>query len=132
MSGFKDDVLSILKANHILQKESIGLVALDGFFFPEVQELYDYLVENKYIVVSKRVKEVINFDYIVFPLGNYSTEDIIYALSNLSVGGIIVLEVSGIDWNDRYISRFGGFTANKVKFNGTYYVVIHGGMDYGD
>jgi len=129
MSGFKDDVISILRHNSILQKESVGFVMTETSTLAE--ELFQELKERKFLVTNKRTKLVLQYDYVVIPSG-YNWENFLYAFSVLSTGGVIVLEANEKVWSDKYVSLFGGFTGTKVRYEDRIYIVIHGGVDYAD
>lgn len=122
------DIISILRSNIILQRESLGYIETGAS--EEAQELVKRIKGMGFIVVSKRVKPVLLFDYVVL-LGTWNCESLLYAFGAISKGGIIVVE-AGKAWDERYVSRFGEFTATRVSYGDRYYVVIKGGMDYGN
>lgn len=128
MNGFSNDVRAILKANGLLEKEGAGLVLTDTS--RDAMDLYTELLKEGYVVANKRTKVVFNYDFIVMPIG-WNWETLLYAFSVLSVGGAVVIQANQY-MQDRYISRFGGFTATKVKYGDNYYVVIKNGLDYGN
>jgi hypothetical protein len=128
MSGFKDDVISILRQNSMLQREGVGLVLLNG---NDSVDLFDAITEMKFPVLNKRTKPFVNFDYVVIPKG-YHLENLLYAFSAVSTGGIIIVEANNAIWDEHYVSRAYNFTGTRVRYEDRFYMVIHAGVDYGD
>ena len=79
MSGFREDVISILRQNAVLQKESIGYI-VGGKYESASMELYKELKSLGHIVARGRTKPVVRYDYVVIPI-NWSIETLLYALS---------------------------------------------------
>ena len=130
MSGFKDDVISILKQNGMYHKEAIGLIKYSRLL---KSSLVDTLQKEGFPVTEKFEKFVIRFDYIVLGTEYLSIPMLLSALSHLSVGGLLVLELNSYQsYKDRYTSLFGNFSATKVKYDGRQYLVIRNGADYGN
>lgn len=128
MNGFSTDIVAILKTNGVLEREGAGLILTDTS--REANELFEALSKDKYVVANKRTKIVFNYDYVVLPLG-WNWETLLYALSVISEGGVIVVQANRY-MQDRYVSKFGGFTGTKVKYGDNYYIVIKNGLDYGN
>ena len=130
MNGFKNDVLAILDSNTILQKESMGWVVAQHTT-PDNSELYNYLQSNGFPVTNQFEKSVFFFDYIVIDRMNASLKNLLKALSLLSVGGVLVIELAEYYFEDSYFSVFGNFTITKVRYDDRKYLVFHTGVDYG-
>ena len=129
MSGYKDDIISILKHNSMYHREATGLILGQS----GGRELLEHLESKMFPVIGKYEKSIILFDYIVLNRYQVDVPSLIKAFSSVSVGGIIVLELDGeTDYGKNYYSQFGGFSANKIKYDDRYYMVIHSGVDYGD
>lgn len=128
MNGFSSDVMSILKANGVLEREGAGLIFTETD--RNANELFEILLKNQYVVTNKRTKIVFNFDYVVMPVG-WNWERLLYAFSVVSIGGIIVIPANTFV-QDRYVSRFGEFTGTRVQYGNNYYIVIKNGLDYGN
>lgn len=133
MSGFKDDVVSILRDNVMLHGEAMGWIMTN----PRVtmtKELYEYLVEQKFPVTPKSEKSVLYFDYIVIDRYTRSVNNVLRALANLSPNGLLIIEISDElpNFKDRYVSVFANFTGIRVQYQDRYYLVIRNGADYGN
>ena len=129
MSGFKDDVLSILRDNLMLHGETVGWV------LSEDVELVTELEKRKLLLIkTKFPKRVFLIDYVVLAKEYISVSFLLRAFSLLSKMGIIILDVS--NWNsklvDEYISVFGNFVGTPLNYGNRQYIVIHAGADYGN
>ena len=129
MSGFREDVISILKQNNMYHKEAIGLIKghLDDGLFETLQE-------EKFPVSKKFEKFVLYFDYIVLNNFQEDVETLLFALASVSTGGLIVLEITDSEYTyqDRYVSQFGLFSVTKVKYEDRTYLVFRNGLEYGN
>lgn len=134
MSGFKDDVISILKTNSMLHGEAIGWIFYDRIKSPKVFELLSDLQKRKLPVVSHFEKEVFRYSYIVLSNEYLTFADLFDALSSLAPQGIIIIEdwLGDLPFKDKYVVPFAKITITKVKFEDRIYMVIHEGVDYGD
>ncbi len=133
MSGFKDDVLAILRDNVMLHGEAIGFIPVSETF-KEGKELLDYLIEEKFPVTGKSDKVVTRFDYIVLSKNIAIGEMIIKSMGLLNLGGLLIIDITKWDrsfWKN-YKSVFASFTATLVKYNDRAYLVLHTGADYGN
>lgn len=129
MSGFKEDVLSILRQNNLYHRDASGLIKGRAGSV----ELLEYLQKQEFPVVGNYEKQIILFDYIVLNRYYENVHFLMKALSSVNVGGIIILELDDeTEYSNKYTSIFGKFTATKVKFGTRAYLVIHAGVDYGD
>lgn len=130
MSGFKDDVISILRDNVMLHGEAVGLVWTGN----KSDDLLAYLVGKKFPATNSFKNPPLTFDYVVIPSYMKSAYSLLKAMSLLNKNGIIIMDVS--DWNKRivteYKSRFGNFTATSLNYGDRAYLVIHEGADYGN
>jgi hypothetical protein len=129
MSGFKDDVISILKQNNMYHREATGLLRGKS----GDSDLLETLQKQGFPVTGNYEKFVIRFDYIV--LNNFFADmrELLRALEEVNVGGIIVIEIrKDENYKAQYVSMFGSFSVNKVKYEDREYLVIHAGVDYGD
>lgn len=133
MSGFKDDVISILRQNGYLQRDALGWI-VNNNNVSMANDLYEELIKHKFPVTNKAEKLVANYDYIIVDRYNRDAETILRAFASLSTGGLMVLEISDFFYKfwDKYVSTFAGFTATKVQYADRRYMVIHAGVDYGD
>ncbi len=131
MSGFKDDIISILRQNVLLHGEAIGcIIASDGNY--EARELYNEMANRKLLVSMSAREFVFFYDYVVIT-AEWGIETLLNAFSLLSENGIIIVQAPNEKiFNDRYTSLFGKFTATKLKYDRNYYMVIHSGVDYGN
>lgn len=133
MNGFKDDVISILRDNVMLHGEAIGWIMTN----PRVTmtaDLYKYMVDNKYPVTPRSEKSVLYYDYIVIDRYTRSVTNLLRAFANVSENGLIVIEISDElpNFSDRYVSKYGNFTATRVQYGDRYYLVLRTGVDYGN
>jgi hypothetical protein len=128
MSGFRDDVISILRQNDLYHKTATGLVlgkSNDG--------LLEELQKKGFPVIGHFEKDVILFDYIVMNRFYEDARSLMSAFASVNVGGLIIMELDdGDDYGKTYVSQFGSFTATKVKYGDNQYLVIHSGVDYGN
>jgi hypothetical protein len=135
MSGFKEDVLAILRDNVMLHNEALGWVFSYRKEDDDGTELYNQLMEMKFPVTNKLViKPVVLFDYIIIPKASLCVPILLEAFSLLSILGIIIVDVS--EWDNLvvkdYKSVFGNFTATALNYGDRKYLVIHAGVDYGN
>lgn len=131
MSGFREDVISILNSNGILQKESMGWI-VSQHTNPDNSELFLYLAKQSFPVTDRFEKSVFYFDYIIIDHLNFSLPNFIKALSMLGIGGVIVIELAEDYFNNNYYSIFGNFSIIKVTYGDKRYLVVKGGVDYGN
>lgn len=133
MSGFRFDVISILRENVMLHGEALGYIVL-GDEEENAHELFLDLQERKFPVASRITKPVVLFDYIVIPKEIVCVPMLMSAFASLSRLGLLIIEVS--DEKDMYYksysSVFGDFTVTKVVFDDRAYLVVHAGADYGN
>lgn len=133
MNGFKDDVISILKDNTMFHADASGWI-VQQHTLPKTSELIRELQDRKFAVIGRHNKEVFRFDYVVISKEHLTPNWLLAAFAKLSENGIIIIELedNSLAFANQYVSRFGGFTGTKVKYNGNYYLVIHSGVDYGN
>ncbi len=132
MSGFRDDVLCILRDNTMLHGEARGLVVGSG---NGAKQLLEYLIGKKYPVSSTLIKPMFRFDYIVLDTFRNDLPEVMDAFSSVEMGGIIIIDVTNIRdlLRPHYASVFADFTATKLKYvDNRAYLVIHKGVDYGN
>jgi hypothetical protein len=129
MSGFKDDIITILRQNNLYHREACGLIrGRSGG-----SELLEELQKQQFPVVGNYEKPIVLFDYIVLNRFYENVSYLMKAFANVSVGGLIILELDDeTEYTNNYACIFGGFSAHKVKFGTRAYLVIHAGVDYGD
>lgn len=129
MSGYKDDVISILKHNNMYHRDATGLLrgrSGNG-------DLLATLEKEGFPVVSQYQKFVVRFDYIVLNNFYADMKELLRALEEVNTGGLIVIEVRADEnYKPKYTSIFGGFSVDKVKYENREYLVIHSGVDYGN
>lgn len=131
MSGFKDDVLAILRDNVLLHGEAMGLIVAG--WKGKYKELLDDLHSRKFPVTDRNEKQVFRFDYIVLPW--YSgIHGLLKALAVLNKLGIVILEIDkdNDQYYNKYSSIFADITVTKVSYGDRKYLVIHSGVDYGN
>jgi hypothetical protein len=129
MSGFKDDVVSILRNHLLVQKNAIGYIPGKA----DTEELKKYLEDEGVLIVSKNEKPIVQFDFVVYNRYFTDLHTFLYALATTTIGGLIILELHDVAlYKERYVSLFAGITATKVKFEDRQYLVVHNGVDYGD
>jgi hypothetical protein len=133
MSGFKDDVLAILRDNVMLHGEAMGLI-MNGAVDDDSRELLKDLQSRKFPVTDRVDKHVFLFDYIVLPRYLSTAAALLRALSLVGRLSVIIMDISNVAdyYNSRYTTQFGDFTANKVKYQDRTYLVIKNGTDYGN
>jgi len=128
MSGFENDVISILKTENFLHREAIGFIVDSGNL---LDELY-----KRNLPVTGIVNGIDKFDYIVLPSNRVNVRRLFRVLSELRNDGIIILELTGLkdehQFQKKYVSMFAGFIATKVRYEERTYMVIHSGVDYGN
>lgn len=131
MSGFKDDVISILRDNVLLHGEALGWI-ITQHTIPESSELYKELQDRKFPVTNKLTKPVIRFDYIIIPKLHLTITWFLKALEMLAIGGMIIMDVTGYNYafDAEYKIPFGSFTARKLIYGDRIYMVVHSGVDY--
>lgn len=127
MSGFKDDVLNILRDNVLLHGEAMGLVQFHTELLKELQS-------RKFPVTDTASKPVFLFDYVVISEPYVALPTVLWAMTVLSSLGIIILDVTSWknEFQKEYKVAFGGFMAHRINYEDRYYVVIHKGTDYGN
>lgn len=133
MSGFSDDVISILRHNLMLNKESIGWI-VHGLGSQNTRELGKKISSMGFIITPKKTKPVISYDYVVIANLHLTASTLLDAFSRLSTNGIMIIEVTD-NWqkfDDEYVSLFANFKATKVVYDNRSYMVIHSGADYGN
>lgn len=97
-------------------------------------ELLEMLRNNGFPVTDRYGKPVVLFDYIVLNRYYDDAISLLDALSSLSIGGLLVLELHSDRKNYKpvYKSMFANFTGTVVKYGDNMYLVIHNGADYGN
>lgn len=133
MSGFSDDVISILRHNLMLNKESVGWL-VHGLGSQNTRELGQKISSMGFLITPKKTKPVINYDYIVISNLHLTANALLDAFSRLSINGIMIVEVTD-NWqkfDEKYVSLFANFVATKVQYDNRTYMVIHSGADYGN
>jgi hypothetical protein len=133
MSGFREDVLAILRDNVMLHGEAMGLI-MNGAVDDDSRELLKDLQSRKFPVTDRVDKHVFLFDYIVLPRYLSTAAALLRALSLVGRLSVIIMDISNVAdyYNSRYTTQFGDFTANKVKYQDRTYLVIKNGTDYGN
>lgn len=133
MSGFKDDVLAILRDNVLLHGEALGWVVRESAKTPKNYEVLKYLQDNKYPVADRETKPVVLFDYIIIDYSNLNLHNLLKAFSLSSSGGIIIVEVTDYPYElSKYYRILGVKWANVVSYQDRKYLVVHSGVDYGN
>lgn len=129
MSGFKDDVISILKTHGLPQREGGGWIVRSDKS-EDGRELF-FALTNKGFPVTMYPEDFMVFDYVVMDKENTTVPNLVEAMTHLHIGGILIIE--GVpEYHKKYVSIFGNFTGTKVKYDNREYLVIHSGMDYGN
>jgi hypothetical protein len=126
-----NDIVSVLKHNHMVHSDSYGLVLGtpgDG------KDTLDLLFSLGLKVTGKRDLKITTWDYIIIPRDFLNPRVFLQTLTSLNSGGIIVLDVTGEDesFEKRYSNPNRSFSATKVRYEERSYIVIHLGEDYGD
>lgn len=130
MSGYKDDIVSILKHNNMYHNLALGFISgilSDG----RMGNLLDHLHNLGLKVSGKRGDAT--WDYIVIPNKIVSARTILMALSSINAGGIVILEISEAQrkYQEKYLRIGTNQSATKVNYEDRYYLIIHTGEDYG-
>lgn len=135
MNGFRQDLISILKHNSLLQRMSIGIILGDM----ENQRhwgLYKDLSDRKQLIeLSSKLLKFTKYDYVVITKEFLSVKNLLKAMVELNRGGIIILEITGKaeSYQEKYLSMVGGMmSGTKVLYEDRGYVVLHTGEDYGN
>jgi hypothetical protein len=133
MSGFREDVVSILRDNVMLHAEAMGLL-LDGDSNEESRELLKDLQDRKLPVTDGVSKHVFLFDYVILHRDSLFVNTLIRTFSLVSTLGMIILDVTGKAdmFHKEYISKFGDFSIHKLIYGDRAYLVIKKGTDYGN
>lgn len=134
MSGFKYDVVSILRHNVLVQPYSLGAI-LANFESQDIKELYNYLSDMHKCVLTNGVDKLTKYNFIVIDTTHLSTRNFLKSLTELRRGGLIILNITGKDakYQDKYLNIVGGtMSATKLRYEDRSYIVIHTGEDYGD
>ncbi len=133
MSGFKDDVLSILRTSNLLHGEALGYI-MYAREFPHSKELLKELESRKLPVAGEITKPVVLFDYTVIPDEVATLSTFLTALTSTKEGGIIIVDVTGEHraYSKNFDTNFVNFKITRLKFDDRYYLVMHSGVDYGD
>ena len=131
MSGFNDDIVSILKHNNMLHSVALGFISginSDG----RMGNLLDHLF-NLGMRVSG-IRGDATWDYIVIPNKIVSARTVLMALSSINAGGIVILEISEAQrkYQEKYLRIGTNQSATKVQYEDRYYLIIHTGEDYGE
>ena len=131
MSGYKDDIVSILKHANLLHSKSVGYIKGVGSN-GEAGNLLDHLTNLGLSVTG--IHENILWDDIIIPQSMVSTRAILQALSGINSGGIVILEVTEKQskYQSKYLRLGADKSATKVQYGDRYYLVIHTGDDYGN
>jgi hypothetical protein len=126
MSGFNEDIVSILKHNTLFNRVSVGWIIGD-------MNLLDYLYSLK-LSVTGISKGMNRFDYIIISEEYINTRRLLRVLTDIDNGGIIILQLGNKveEFEPVYRNLANKFFATKVKYDNRYYLVIHQGEDYGD
>lgn len=131
MSGFNDDIISILKHTNMCHDKSLGFIS--GILSDErMGNLLDQLSKLNLKVSGRR--NGITWDYIVIPNKIVSARTVLQAMSSLNSGGIIILEISENQrkYQEKYLRIGTNYSATKVQYEDRYYLIIHTGEDYGN
>lgn len=133
MNGFKEDVISIIRDNMMLHAEAMGLV-VNANARRESKELLEALQARKLPVTDKVDKHVFLFDYVVIHRDYLFVTTLLKAFSWIGRLSVLIVDITGKEsaFNSRYVSRFGDFTAQKLKYEDRAYLVFKNGNDYGN
>ena len=134
MNGFKDDIVSILKHNMMFHRSSIGLlIGVDSD--QRLKELMALLDEASLIStgIESPDRWYITWDYILIPKGKARISTLLKSLSCLNTGGIIIVEITGLNefFQDKYKNLAIGMNATKVIYEDRSYMILHRGEEYG-
>lgn len=131
MSGFRNDIISILRHNNLLHKKSIGLF-YGSDVDTRIKEVVRELIAYGYLVSA--IDENIVWDYIVIPTKIVDAEKVLRALSLISAGGIVILEVTEEQrkYQEKYLRVGTNMSATKVQYEDRYYLILHTGDNYGN
>lgn len=131
MSGFKDDVLNILRENVLLHGEAIGWIVRNHAKHPDNWELLKYLEEKRFPVTDKETKPVIKFDYIVIDKRNLNLATLLKAFSLLANQGVVIMEITDNPKKfEKHYNLFGTLSVTRVIYEDRHYLVVHSGVDY--
>lgn len=133
MSGFRDDVIAILRDNVLLHSEAMGLV-MEAYSWPQTRELLKDLEDRKMPVTDRADKHVFLFDFVVIPQEWLYVHTLLRAFTLVGNLGIIIIEVTGKAdlFKKELVSQFGNFTVTKLTYGDRAYLVVHQGADYGN
>jgi hypothetical protein len=135
MSGFKEDIVSILKQNDLLHNKSVGLIAGASVSDSRERNLYNELTKIG-LKLANKLEPLFSPDYIVLLSDIISTRTLLMALGSITQSGIIILEITGKDqkYQDSYINKAttNSINASKVLYEDRTYLVFHTGADYGN
>ena len=133
MSGFKDDVIAILRDNVMLHAEAMGLI-MEGESWQDSKELLKDLQSRNFPVTDRADKHVFLFDYVVVPLEYAFVNTLLKAFTLVGRMGLIIIDITGKSdmFFKRAVSTFGSFTIHKLTYGDRTYLVIKQGEDYGN
>lgn len=134
MSGFKYDIISILRHNVMIHPYSLGAILADPLD-ADSKELYEYLVDKNSCVVTRGMGNLTKYNFIIITKSFLSARNLIKSLTELKRGGVIILDITNKDarYQDKYLNIVGGtMSATKLRYEDRSYIVIHTGEDYGN
>ena len=136
MSGFKyvDDIISILRQNHLLESEAIGWIVRQHTI-PESVALVSELQKRKIPVTFRDEKVVFNYDFVVLDKAHYDIGWLLTALTRTGTSGIIIIEATDRNYTVKELHSYSYFTeglVSSVKFEDRQYFVLKKGTDYAD
>ena len=133
MSGFKDDVISILRDNMMFHAEASGWI-IQQHILPKTSELLEELQSRMFAVIGRHSKPIFLFDYVIISREHLTVNWLMAAFAQLKENGVMILEIESqnLAFAPKYSSLFGKFTGTKVKYDDRTYIVIHSGVDYGN
>ena len=131
MSGFNDDIVSILKHTNMYKGTALGFIS-GSSTNERMADLQLHLMRLG-CIVSGTDRGSITWDYIVIPNEFVSARTVLLALSSINAGGIIILEISEAQRKyEKYLRIGTNQSATKVQYEDRYYLIIHTGEDYGE
>jgi hypothetical protein len=133
MSGFSNDIISILKHNHMYEREAVGWL-IESNISQTPTDLALALIKDGIPITVKDDKIVVNYDFIVLDKYHYQVGWLLTALTRTGTSGIIILEADRGQYgkHGNAHSLFGDFNVVSVKYEDRLYFVLRKGNDYGD
>ena len=117
----------------MLHADASGWV-VQQHILPKTSVLLKDLQNRNFAVIGRHSKQMFLFDYVIISREHLTVNWLLSAFANLKDNGMIILEITDypMTFDNRYVSRYAGFTATKVNYENRKYLVLRKGLDYGD